>query len=55
MADISALEKMRQYFNSGATKTYVFRKEQLKKLKTSILNHEAVSYTNQTLPTNDLE
>ena len=45
MADISALEKMRQYFNSGATKTYVFRKEQLKKLKTSILNHEESLYT----------
>jgi aldehyde dehydrogenase (NAD+) len=40
MADISSLEKMRQYFNSGATHTYKFRKEQLKKLKASILNHE---------------
>ncbi len=40
MADISSLEKMRQYFNSGATHSYKFRKEQLKKLKTSILTHE---------------
>lgn len=37
---ISSLEKMRQYFNSGATKSYQFRKEQLKKLKSSILKHE---------------
>ena len=44
MADISTLEKMRQYFNSGATRSYTFRKEQLKKLKTSILNHEQDLY-----------
>jgi aldehyde dehydrogenase (NAD+) len=44
MEDISRLEKMRQYFNSGITKTYAFRKEQLKKLKTSILNHEQDLY-----------
>jgi aldehyde dehydrogenase (NAD+) len=40
MADISSLEKMRQYFTSGATHSYKFRKEQLQKLKTSILTHE---------------
>jgi aldehyde dehydrogenase (NAD+) len=44
MADITSLEKMRQYFNSGTTKPYAFRKEQLKKLKTSILNHEQDLY-----------
>ena len=44
MADISSLEKMRQYFNSGATRPYAFRKEQLKKLKASILNHEQDLY-----------
>jgi aldehyde dehydrogenase (NAD+) len=44
MADISSLEKMRQYFSSGATKTHAFRKEQLKKLKISILNHEQDLY-----------
>ena len=44
MADITSLEKMRQYFNSGATKSFAFRKEQLKKLKTSILNHEQDLY-----------
>ncbi len=35
---------MRQYFNSGATKSYKFRKEQLKKLKVSVLNHEQDLY-----------
>jgi aldehyde dehydrogenase (NAD+) len=44
MADISSLEKMRRYFNSGSTKPYTFRKEQLKKLKTSILDHEQDLY-----------
>jgi len=44
MADISSLEKMRRYFNSGSTKPYSFRKEQLKKLKTSILDHEQDLY-----------
>ena len=44
MADISSLEKMRQYFNTGSTKSYTFRKEQLRKLKTSILNHEQDLY-----------
>ena len=44
MADITSLEKLRQYFNSGTTKPYAFRKEQLKKLKTSILNHEQDLY-----------
>ncbi len=44
MAEITALEKMRQHFNSRATRSYAFRKEQLKKLKTSILNHEQDLY-----------
>ena len=44
MANITSLEKLRQHFNSGATKPYAFRKEQLKKLKTSILNHEQDLY-----------
>ena len=44
MEDISRLEKMRQYFSSGITKTYAFRKDQLKKLKTSILKHEQDLY-----------
>jgi aldehyde dehydrogenase (NAD+) len=44
MADITSLEKMRQHFNSGSTKPYAFRKEQLKQLKASILSHEQDLY-----------
>jgi aldehyde dehydrogenase (NAD+) len=38
------LEKMRQFFNSGVTQPYAFRKEQLKKLKQAILDHEQELY-----------
>ncbi|HEX5655513.1 MAG TPA: aldehyde dehydrogenase [Chitinophagaceae bacterium] len=38
------LENMRAYFNSGATKPYEFRREQLKKLRQSILDHEHELY-----------
>lgn len=41
---IADLEKMRRYFNTGATRTYSFRLEQLKKLKASILRHEEDLY-----------
>ena len=41
---IDDLKKMRQYFKGGITKTYSFRKELLKKLKASILNHEQGLY-----------
>ncbi|MCX6315832.1 MAG: aldehyde dehydrogenase [Bacteroidetes bacterium] len=44
MADIASLEKMRQYFSTGVTKTYAFRKEQLQKFKASILKHEQELY-----------
>ena len=44
MTDISSLEALRNYFNSGNTLTYTFRKEQLKKLKASILNYEQDIY-----------
>src|SRR5215510_11823899 len=44
MADIARLEKMREYFNSGVTKAYDFRKVQLKKLRASILKHEQDLY-----------
>lgn len=44
MADIASLEKLREYFRSGITRPYSFRKEQLKKLKASILNHEQDLY-----------
>ena len=44
MALIDDLKKMRLYFKGGITKTYSFRKEQLKKLKSSILHHEQDLY-----------
>ncbi|MFI5133131.1 MAG: aldehyde dehydrogenase [Chitinophagales bacterium] len=39
-----SLQALRSYFNSGATRTYTFRKEQLKKLKQAILDHEKDLY-----------
>ena len=44
MPNISSLEKMRRYFDSGVTRTYKFRIEQLKKLKKRILAHENELY-----------
>ena len=38
------LTAMRQYFDSGTTKSCQFRKEQLQKLKQAILNHEQELY-----------
>jgi aldehyde dehydrogenase (NAD+) len=40
MADINSLQNLRNYFNTGATKSYSFRKEQLNKLKAAILVNE---------------
>ena len=44
MPDINQLSVMRNYFNSGATKLYSFRIEQLKKLKQAVLAHEQDLY-----------
>ena len=44
MADISSLENLRSYFNSGNTQSYAFRKEQLNRLKSSILKNEQDLY-----------
>jgi aldehyde dehydrogenase (NAD+) len=44
MADISKLENLRRYFDSGITKGYSFRKEQLKKLKQAIFDNEQELY-----------
>ena len=41
---LSSLQHLRDYFNSGVTKDYDFRKKQLKKLKASILKHEQDLY-----------
>ncbi|HEY4147613.1 MAG TPA: aldehyde dehydrogenase [Chitinophagaceae bacterium] len=35
------LESMRRYFDSGATRSYAFRKQQLEKARQMIVNHEA--------------
>ncbi len=39
MIDMNQLNSMRSYFESGATKSYSFRKEQLTKLKQAIIEH----------------
>ena len=44
MSNIESLDQLRAYYNSGATKTYSFRIDQLKKLKKAILNHEQEIY-----------
>ncbi len=44
MSYIQQLEAMRNYFNSGITKPYRFRKQQLKKLKQAVLAHEEALY-----------
>lgn len=44
MTDIARLESMQQFFKTGTTITYDFRKEQLEKLKASILSHEQELY-----------
>lgn len=40
MFDIQLLQQMRSYYNSGATRSYAFRKAQLQKLKAAVLQHE---------------
>jgi aldehyde dehydrogenase (NAD+) len=40
MNTIEATEKMRRYFETGITKTYEFRKEQLQKLKATVQKYE---------------
>jgi aldehyde dehydrogenase (NAD+) len=44
MAELATLEALRRYFDSGATRSYAFRKEQLKKLKQAVLGHEQELY-----------
>ena len=41
---LSSLQHLRDHFNSGITKDYIYRKEQLRKLKVSILKHEQDLY-----------
>ncbi len=44
MTHLASLEKMRAYFKSGATRSFSFRKEQLKKFKASVLKYEVDLY-----------
>lgn len=44
MTNIADLGRLRKYFDSGITRTYAFRKEQLKKLKAAIIAHEQDLY-----------
>lgn len=44
MATLQQLQTMQDYFNTGSTKTYSFRREQLKKLKRSIEKYEQEIY-----------
>ena len=41
---VQQLEAMRNYFNSGANQSFLFRKEQLKRLKTCIIKYEQDIY-----------
>lgn len=41
---LTSVNALRQYYNSGATRPISFRKEQLKKLKQAILDHEQSLY-----------
>lgn len=45
MTDISRLQGMRQYFDSGATRTGAFRRRQLKAFKASLVKYEQELYT----------
>ena len=42
--NIGTLTSMRHYFDSGATRPYSFRKEQLQKLKVAIVKYESQLY-----------
>ena len=44
MEDITHLNNLQDYFKSGGTQSYAFRIEQLKKLKSTILDHEQELY-----------
>jgi aldehyde dehydrogenase (NAD+) len=44
MTPIAVLQHIRAYYNSGATRSYAFRKQQLKALKQALLRHEQEIY-----------
>lgn len=41
----NSLQQLRSYYNTGATRSYAFRIEQLRKLKKAVLQHEEEIYT----------
>jgi aldehyde dehydrogenase (NAD+) len=40
MQTVSQLQALRDYFNSGATKSYQFRKQKLEAFRRTIIQHE---------------
>ena len=44
MSSTVALQNMRVFYNSGATRSYAFRKQQLKKLRQALLQYEEEIY-----------
>lgn len=44
MPSTVVLQKMRAFYNSGTTRSYAFRKQQLKKLRQALLQHEEDIY-----------
>lgn len=44
MASTVVLQKMRAFYNSGTTRSFAFRKQQLKKLRQALLQHEEDIY-----------
>ncbi len=44
LSNSEKLAKLRQYFVSGATRSYQFRRQQLEKLKQAIIKYEAEIY-----------
>ncbi|MBU3713417.1 MAG: aldehyde dehydrogenase [Ferruginibacter sp.] len=44
MFDFNRVQQLREFYNSGATRSYAFRKEQLLRLKTVILKYENAIY-----------
>jgi aldehyde dehydrogenase (NAD+) len=44
MSSTVALQNMRAFYNNGGTRSYTFRKQQLKKLKQALLQHEEEIY-----------
>src|SRR5687768_15553620 len=44
MPTVNELTALRDFYNTGATRTYDFRKKQLMKLRKAIIDHETLIY-----------